>query len=84
MPPGEPGNTLFPSDWSAAKIMNGVSDVSTDPANTWVQQTGRLGAEFTRAGDPVRFAVDGVYDGLKMHVIVEPGGEGIITGYPVP
>jgi RHS repeat-associated protein len=84
MPPGEPGNSLFPSDWSAAKIMNGVSEVATDPANGWVQQTGRLGAEFTRAGDPVRFSVEGVYDGLKMRVIVEPGGEGIITGFPVP
>jgi len=84
MPPGEPGNTLFPSDWSAAKIMHAVSDVATNPDNAWVQQTGRLGAEFTRAGDPVRFAVDGVYDGLKMRGIVEPGGEGIITGFPVP
>ncbi len=65
MPPGEPGNSLFPSDWSAGKIMNGVSEVATDPANQWVQQTGRLGAEFTRAGDPVRFAVEGVYDSLK-------------------
>jgi hypothetical protein len=84
MPPGEPGNSLFPSDWSAGKIMNGVSEVGTDPANQWVQQTGRLGAEFTQAGDPVRFAVEGVYDSLKMRVIVEPGGEGIITGFPVP
>ena len=84
MPPGEPGNTLFPSDWSSAKIMNAVSEVATDPANLWVQQTGRLGAEFTRTGDPVRFAVEGTYDSLKLRVIVEPRGEGIITGFPVP
>ncbi len=84
MPPGEPGNSLFPGDWSAAKIMNGVSEVATDPANEWIQQTGQAGAEFTRAGDPVRFAANGIYDGLKMRVIVEPGGEGIITGFPVP
>jgi len=77
MPPGEAGNTLFPGDWSAAKIMNAVSDVATDPANEWIQQTGRAGAEFTRAGDPVRFVVNGVYDGLKIRVILEPGGEGI-------
>jgi hypothetical protein len=51
----------------------GVSDVATDSANIWVQQTRRLGTEFTRAGDPVRFAVD-VYDGLKVRVIVEPRG----------
>jgi hypothetical protein len=84
MPPEEPGNTLFPRDWSAAKIMKGVSDIATDPANTWVQQTGCLGTGFTRAGDPVRFAAEDVYDSLKMRVIIEPGGEGIITGFPVP
>lgn len=64
--------------------MNGVSEVATDPANQWVQQTGRLGAEFTRAGDAVRFAVEGVYDSLKLRLIVEPGGEDIITGFLVP
>jgi Bacterial EndoU nuclease len=48
MPPGEPGNSLFPSDWSAAKIMNAVSEVVTDPANEWVQQTGRLARESCR------------------------------------
>ncbi|HSZ39519.1 MAG TPA: EndoU domain-containing protein [Trebonia sp.] len=84
MPPGEPDKNLFPGDWSAAKIMNGVSEVATDPASEWVQQTGRAGAEVTRTGDPVRYAVNDVYDGLKMRVIVEPGGEGIITGFPVP
>jgi hypothetical protein len=84
MSPGEPGNSLFPGDWSAAKIMNGVSEVAIDPANEWIQQTAQAGAEFTRAGDPVRFAVNGIYDGLKMRVIVEPGGEGIITGRPAP
>jgi hypothetical protein len=60
------------------------SDVAADPANEWIQQTGRACAEFTRGGDPVRFAVNGIYNGLKMRVIVEPGGEGIITEFPVP
>jgi hypothetical protein len=78
------GNTLFPSDWSAAEILHAVSDVATDAANQWVQQSGRLGAEFTRGGDPVRYVVEGIYDALKIRVIVEPGGEGIITGFPVP
>jgi hypothetical protein len=64
--------------------MHAVSDVATNPANQWVPQNGRLGAEFTRLGDPVRFVVQGRYDTLKIRVIVEPGGEGIITGFPVP
>jgi hypothetical protein len=82
MSPGQPGNTLFPKDWSADQIMQNVSDVATDPSLEWVQQTGKLGAEFTKNGDPVRFFVDGIRGGVPMRVIVEPGGEGIITGFP--
>ncbi len=84
MPPGEAGNTLFPSSWSPGQIMHNVSDIATDPSLTWVQQTGKLGADFTKNGAPVRFYVDGVRDGVPMRVIVEPGGEGIITGFPLP
>jgi hypothetical protein len=40
MLPGEPGNTLFPSEWSAGKIMNGVSEVATDPDNSWGSANG--------------------------------------------
>ncbi len=81
---GEPGNSLLPSDWSAGQIMHNASDLATDPALQWQQITGRAGAEFTRAGDPVRYAVEGIRDGVKIRVILEPGGEGIITAYPVP
>lgn len=84
MPPGEAGNTLFPSSWSPGQIMHNVSDIATDPSLTWVQQTGKLGADFTKNGAPVRFYMDGVRDGVPMRVIVEPGGEGIIFGFPLP
>ncbi|HCL3683736.1 TPA: EndoU domain-containing protein [Pseudomonas aeruginosa] len=40
--------------------------------------TGKPGAQFT----PVRWAVEGVRDGVSIRVIVEPHGEGIITAYP--
>ena len=81
-PPDDPANSLFPAEWSDAKVMHAVSDVATDPASIWVQQSGRPGALFTRAGDPVRWAVTGSHDGAKIIVIVEPHGEGIITGFP--
>ena len=84
MPPGEAGNTLFPKTWSPGQIMHNVSDIATDPSLSWIQQTGKLGAEFTKNGAPVRFVVDGVRDGVPMRVILEPGGEGIITGFPYP
>ena len=79
-----PGNSLFPSDWSSGQIMNNVSDIATDPSLQWQQLTGRAGAEFTGAGDPVRYAVEGIRDGVMTRIILEPGGEGIITAYPVP
>ena len=64
--------------------MHNVSDIATDPNLTWVQQTGKLGAEFTKNGAPVRFFVDGVRGGVPIRVIIEPGGEGIITAFPTP
>lgn len=47
-------------------------------------RSGRAGAAFTRGRAPVRFTVEGVRDGVKVRVVVEPGGEGIITGFPIP
>ncbi|MFI7068488.1 EndoU domain-containing protein, partial [Kribbella sp. NPDC050124] len=81
--PGKPGKTVFPKRWSDDKVMSEISDIATDPTLTWVQQTGPAGADFTRAGDPVRYYVDGIRDGIEIRVILEPSGEGIITGYPL-
>jgi hypothetical protein len=81
--PGAPGKTPFPEGWSGAQIMHHVSDVATDPALTWVQQTGRAGSLFTRAGDPARFFVIGERGGIQLKVILEPAGEGIITAHSV-
>jgi Bacterial EndoU nuclease/PrsW family intramembrane metalloprotease len=84
MPPGEAGNTLFPGSWTSEQIMHNVSDIANDSSLSRIQQTGRLGAEFTKNGAPVRYFVDGVRDGVPMRVIIEPRGEGIITGFPHP
>jgi filamentous hemagglutinin len=81
--PGAPGKSVFPASWSGGKIMNAISDIATDPNLAWEQITGRVGAEFTRSGAPVRFSVVGVRDGVPIKVILEPGGEGIISRYPV-
>jgi hypothetical protein len=81
---GKAGNTWFPKGWSVDKIMHSVSDIATDPSLTWAQQTGRAGAAFTRGGAPVRYTVEGVRDGVQIRVVLEPGGEGIITGFPIP
>jgi hypothetical protein len=81
--PGAPGKSVFPRDWSADKITHEISDIATDPSLEWKQITGRQGATLTKKGLPVRYSVTGVRDGKKIEVILEPGGEGIISGYPI-
>ncbi|WP_197498383.1 DUF637 domain-containing protein, partial [Cupriavidus gilardii] len=80
--PGAPGKTAFPATWTKSQIMHNVSDLATDPKAAWTQLTGKAGAEYTSKGAPVRWAVEGVRDGVQIRVIVEPRGEGIITAYP--
>ncbi len=70
---------MFPVTWNGDKIMHAVSDVVVN--NPWVQQTGSPGALITRAGDPVRFVVIGVYDGVKIKVVTTHAD--IITAYPL-
>ncbi len=81
--PGQPGKSVFPKDWSGDKIMHQVSDIASDPSISWNQITGKAGAEFTKKGKPVRYEAKGVRDVVKVKLIIEPGGEGIITAYPI-
>jgi len=75
------GKSKFPATWSKDKIMNAVSEVATNPNNKWIQQTGKPGSLYTKAGDPVKFKVDGVYNGFDIRVIVQ--GDNIVTAFPV-
>jgi len=75
------GKSKFPAGWSDKRIMNAVSEVATSPSSSWVQQTGKVGASFTKNGAPVRFKVEGVYDGVKIRAIV--AGDDIITAFPI-
>ena len=77
------GKSEFPAGWSDELTLNHVSDIATDPTLTWVQQTGKAGAEFTKNGVPVKYVVDGVRDGVTIRVIIQSGGEGIITAFPI-
>jgi hypothetical protein len=78
------GKTLFPRGWSSQQIMHNASGIATDPSLSWVQQTGKAGADFTKNGDAVRFYMDGVRDGVHMRVIIEPGGRGNHHRLPDP
>jgi hypothetical protein len=71
--------SMFPSNWSNAKIMNAISEVAVN--NTWMQQTGKAGSLLTKSGQPVRFVIEGTYQGTKIRV-VSTNNE-IITAFPI-
>jgi hypothetical protein len=81
--PGQPGKTVFPSSWDTDKILDGVADVATNPSSTWTWQTGARGSMYTRAGDPSRVKIEGVYDGVNIRVIFEPANDRIVTAFPI-
>jgi hypothetical protein len=64
--------------------MHNISDIATDPKIQWQQITGKPGAQLTKSGLPVRYQAIGAREGITIKTIIEPGGEGIITGYPIP
>ncbi len=80
--PGQPGKTVFPRGWDTDKILDSIADVATSPNSVRTQQTGRAGALYTRNGDPSRWKVEGVVDGVNIRVIYEPATDRIVTGFP--
>ncbi|KPI03717.1 RHS repeat-associated core domain containing protein-containing protein [Actinobacteria bacterium OK074] len=80
--PGQPGKTVFPRGWDTDKILDSVVDVATSPNSVRTQQTGRAGALYTRSGDPSRWKVEGVVNGVNIRVIYEPATDRIVTGFP--
>ncbi|MFF0249975.1 DNRLRE domain-containing protein [Streptosporangium sandarakinum] len=80
--PGQPGKTVFPRGWDTDKILDSIVDVATSPNSVRTQQTGRAGALYTRNGDPSRWKVEGVVDGVNIRVIYEPATNRIVTGFP--
>ena len=92
------GNSAFPDTWTDDYAIRAVENVANSPNSTWQQSTGPGGGRnapvtiggpdvnaplTTRNGRPVRFVVEGRNHGLDVRVIVEPGGEGIVTGFPI-
>lgn len=64
-------------------VMHENSDIFTDPNSKWAQQRGRPGATHYRNGKPMRYSIEGRRNGIKLKVIIEPEGEGIITAFPL-
>ncbi|MFH1461390.1 MAG: EndoU domain-containing protein [bacterium] len=80
--PGNPTKTVFPKSWSEEKIMHEISDIAIDPNLKWVPVENKVKI-FTGINKPERFSVIGVRDNVRIEVILELTGEGIISGYPL-
>ena len=80
--PGE-HKTLFPKEWDGQKILDAIEDVVSGPDTKWEQSSGKQGERYTTKGRPVRWVGIGVVDGIEIKVVLEPDGQGIVTGFPL-
>jgi hypothetical protein len=94
--PGAPvrtPKTPFPREWNDDLILEVVSNITSDPTTVWTQRTGPgTGTQVTgyptnppttNAGAPVRYVAEVQWGGMRIRVVVEPGGEGIVSAFPV-
>jgi hypothetical protein len=69
----------FPADWSEDKVLECVNEIATDPKIHWKQITGQI--DFLNR--PFKYIVDGMWEGKKVRVIIEPTDRGILLAYPL-
>ncbi|WP_212827134.1 LamG-like jellyroll fold domain-containing protein [Catellatospora sp. TT07R-123] len=80
--PGNAGKSLFPWHWSGDKIMHAVSDIVTDPATAWSNQTGTQGSLLTRALDPAKWITHATRWNVNIRVIYQPFDNLLKTAFP--
>lgn len=85
--------SAFPDSMTDDESIAAIEDVANSRNSTWTRQTGpkekksNVGGPasgeptHTKSGLPVRYKVEGESHGQKIWVIVEPDGEGIVTGF---
>jgi len=76
------GKVVFPKTWDEEKIKNAVLNIATD-SNLEKIPLITNGELLTKDGNPARFAVKGIRDGITIRVILESEGNGIIDYYPL-
>jgi hypothetical protein len=71
-----PGKSKFPAGWTDDKIIAAIETVANTAANY-------PGGKFPQPKGPKsRYLAEATVDGIAIKVVVEPLGEGIITGHP--
>lgn len=81
--PGKADKSIFPSSWNAEKVMHYVSDLATDPTLKPIWTRGAEGSLFTKVGVPSRYYIEGIREGIKIRVVIEPVSGKIITAFPI-
>ena len=71
-----PGKTKFPAGWTDDKVIAAIETVANTAAN---YPNGKFPQP---KGPKSRYVAEATVDGIAIKVVVEPLGEGIITGHP--
>jgi RHS repeat-associated protein len=80
--PANPGKSAFPWHWSKEKVSHAVSDIVTDPATKWTNQTGPQGSLYTNTGDPAKWRAEETRWGKLIRVFYIPATGDVPTGFP--
>ncbi len=75
--------SLFPQSWTSIDIQEAVAQIVRDPNLQWRQQTGSGDSLFTRSGEAAKYVVESTVNGVKIRVIIQPAGEGVVTAFPI-
>ena len=70
----------FPGDWSEEKISGCISQIVNDPNIVRVNITGKKGWILY---DRRKVILDAECCGIKIRVILEPEGRGVLAAYPL-
>jgi hypothetical protein len=70
----------FPEDWSDDKILRNVTSILNDPESQRMKITSKKGGALRKTP---KYFVDGIREGKKIRVVVEPDDRGILTAYPI-
>lgn len=75
-----PGENIYPDDWTSYKILEIFQDAYTSPSLTWKKIAQKGFSLFPRSE---RFYTIYQADNVELNIVSEPQGGGMITAYPL-